>query len=149
MTGQLPAGKSVPLPAMREAVVGSEPVGLCAVQPPAPLELIAARPVTAILFPLLVFNILLQVFDGVATYTGLQLGIREGNPLLREAFAFWGLGAGLVLIKGYACGLLLGLYRLASEQLAVVAFGVLAGVYTLCSLVPWLGTLAGIVSHVL
>lgn len=93
----------------------------------------------AILFWLLVLNIALQIFDGAATYAGLHLGIREANPLLRSAFHFWGIVPTLLVFKGQACGLLLLLYRIAGEQLAMPALGALAGVYSICSLMPWLG----------
>lgn len=114
--------------------------------PGVPVEIkTTARCTSPVLFSLLLLNLVLQLFDGVATYAGLHLGIQEGNPLLRDAFAFWGLGTGLLLIKGHACGLLLMLYRLASESLAVTALGMLAAVYSVCSLVPWLGTFALII----
>ena len=94
-----------------------------------------------VLYQLLILNLLLQIFDGIATYSGLQLGIREANPLLRTAFHMWGMVPALVVSKAQACGLLLLIYWIASEQLAVLALGVLAAVYSVCSLIPWLGVL--------
>ncbi len=92
------------------------------------------------LFQLFVLNILLQIFDGVATYSGMNLGVKEGNPLLRNAFWFWGVGPTLLVIKVHACGLLVLLYKIAGEQVATSALGMVAGVYSVCSFIPWLGT---------
>lgn len=97
-----------------------------------------------VLYWLFVLNIVLQVFDGIATYSGLHLGIREGNPLLRNAFALWGVVPTLLFLKTNACGLLLFIYRFASPKLAVPALTMLAGVYSVCSLIPWLGMLFGL-----
>jgi uncharacterized protein DUF5658 len=91
-------------------------------------------------YHLLLLNISLQLFDGVATYSGLHLGIREGNPLLRNAIHLWGVAPGLLVFKAEACALLWLVYRLAGEELARPALGLLAGVYSVCSLIPWLGT---------
>lgn len=93
-----------------------------------------------VVYRLLLLNILLQVFDGIATYSGHHLGIREGNPLLRNAFHLWGVAPSLLVFKAQACALLLIIYRMAGEELARPAFGLLAGVYSVCSLIPWLGT---------
>ena len=93
----------------------------------------------ALLYQLLILNIVLQVFDGIATYAGLNLGIHEGNPLLRSAFHLWGVIPALLVVKCQAVGLLLFLYRIAGEQLAMPALGMLAGVYSACSLIPWIG----------
>jgi len=94
----------------------------------------------AVVYSLLLLNVLLQLFDGIATYSGLQLGIREGNPLLHHAFRLWGVAPSLLVFKAQACALLLIVYRLAGEKLARPALGMLAGVYSVCSLIPWLGT---------
>ena len=95
---------------------------------------------SAVLHRLLFLNILLQLFDGIATYSGVHLGIREGNPLLRNAIHLWGVAPGLFVFKAEACALLFIVYRLAGEELARPALGLLAGVYSVCSLIPWLGT---------
>lgn len=86
---------------------------------------------------LLVLNVGLQVFDGVATYTGLHLGFGEGNPLLVQVIALVGPAAALVLSKLYACGCLLGVWRLRHARLALPALVVTAAVYATCSLAPW------------
>ena len=54
-------------------------------------------------YQLLIANLLLQVFDAVATYNGIALGFREGNPLLRAAFGFWGVGPTLLVLKSFGC----------------------------------------------
>jgi len=39
---------------------------------------------------LVVMNLLLQVWGGLATYYGLSRGVQEGNPLLRSCMEYWG-----------------------------------------------------------
>lgn len=90
---------------------------------------------------LLILNVLLQIFDGVATYAGLQQGLREANPLLRSAFHHWGIVPTLLVVKASAYGLLVFVYRVAREQLVLPALAALAAVYSVCSLIPWLGML--------
>ena len=88
---------------------------------------------------MLVLNLVLQVFDGVATYQGLRLGWREANPLLGLAFETVGVGPALILFKMKACGLLVFLRRAAPRPIAIAALQVLAVVHCLLSLAPWLG----------
>ena len=99
-------------------------------------------PTDSLLYRLLMLNIVLQIFDGVATYAGLHMGVREGNPLLRDAFHAWGVAPALLLFKAHACGLLVFVYRIAGLQLAVFALGLLAAVYCTFSLIPWLSVFA-------
>jgi hypothetical protein len=94
----------------------------------------------AVVYRLLLLNILLQLFDGIATYSGLHLGIHEANPLLRNAFHLWGVAPSLLVVKAHACALLLIVYGIAGEELTRPAFALLAGVYSVCSLIPWLAT---------
>lgn len=96
---------------------------------------------SSVLYQLFVLNIVLQIFDGIATYNGLQFGIREGNPLLRDAFHLWGVGSTLLVFKANACALLLSVYRFAGAHLALPALSLLAAVYSVCSLIPWLAML--------
>jgi hypothetical protein len=102
---------------------------------------------TAVAQRLLLLNILLQLFDGIATYAGLQLGIDEGNPLLRSAILTWGVAPGLLVFKAEACALLLIVYRIAGDELRRPAFSLLAGVYSVCSLIPWLATFVALFMH--
>jgi hypothetical protein len=92
----------------------------------------------ALLYRLLILNIVLQIFDGVATYAGLHIGMHEGNPLLRDAFQWWGVVPALLLFKAQACGLLVFVFRFAGARLAVFALALLAAVYCTFSLIPWL-----------
>jgi hypothetical protein len=86
-------------------------------------------------------NILLQIFDGLVTYQGLQLGCIEANPLLEASFVASGVLPTLLLFKAEACGLLLLLRRSAPRPVAFRALRMLAVAYCLCSVFPWLGTL--------
>ena len=52
---------------------------------------------------LVVLNLLLQVWDGLATYYGLSHGVQKGNPLLRSCMEYWGVGVTLVGAKSAAC----------------------------------------------
>lgn len=94
------------------------------------------------LFALLMLNVVLQVFDGVATYFGLRLGFGEGNPVLVHAIAMVGPAAALILTKLYACGCLLGVWHVRRARLALPAFVLIAAVYATCSLAPWSAALA-------
>lgn len=89
-------------------------------------------------YQLLIANVLLQVFDAVATYNGLALGFKEGNPLLRTAFGFWGIGPTLLVLKSLGCTALALVPIGVRQELAHAALGVVAGVYCGCSLIPWL-----------
>jgi hypothetical protein len=89
------------------------------------------------LYDLFLLNIALQLFDGMATYAGMQMGVREANQLLCSAFAVWGVGRSLILFKAFACGTLLLLYRNTNEEIGRPALTLLAVVYCACSLLPW------------
>lgn len=89
-------------------------------------------------YDLFVLNIALQIFDAVATYKGLQIGWKEGNPILVAAFHHFGVIPALMLFKAKACGLLFLLNRNRDHQLVAPALSFLAGVYCLMSLLPWL-----------
>jgi hypothetical protein len=88
-------------------------------------------------YDLFLLNIVLQLFDGMATYSGIHMGVPEANRLLCNSFAMWGVGPSLILFKGFACGVLLLLYRNTAEQLGRPALMLLAAVYCLLSLLPW------------
>ena len=90
---------------------------------------------------LFILNVLLQIFDGLATYGGLQHGVREANPLLRSVIHLWGVVPALLVFKASAYGLLLFVYRVASPPLATPTLAALAAVYSVCSLIPWLSML--------
>jgi len=90
------------------------------------------------LYQLLLLNIVLQIFDGIATYNGVGIGLKEANPLLSTSFAVWGIGPTLLLFKSGACALLLLLYWRPAGVLVVWGYVMLAALYYVCSVVPWL-----------
>jgi len=90
------------------------------------------------IYDLFVLNIALQLFDAMATYQGLTMGVKEANPILVNAFHWFGVGPTLLLFKAKACGLLFLLSRNRQHRLVVPALSFLAGVYVFLSLVPWL-----------
>ena len=100
------------------------------------------RPGTA--HDLFLLNIVLQIFDGMATYSGVRMGVAEGNQLLCNAFAIWGVGPSLLLFKGFACVVLLLLYRHTPEELGRSALILLAALYCMFSLIPWFIRLIGL-----
>ena len=109
----------------------------------APTEAIHDRHV----YHLFALNIVLQLFDGVATYCGLREGWSEANPLLRHTFAALGVGPTLLLFKAKACGLLLLLHRSTPEYLSSHVLRLLAAVYCVCSLGPWLAKFLALLSR--
>src|SRR5262245_12030607 len=86
---------------------------------------------------LVVLNLALQVFDGIATYIGLQRGFTEGNQLLVWALGILGPAPALVLFKLEACACVLLLWHLRRSQLAAPALAVSAAVYGMLSVAPW------------
>ena len=86
---------------------------------------------------LVVVNLALQIFDGLATYAGVYAGFAEGNPVLQWAFGVLGPGSALCLFKLEACACLLVLWRLRGNWLAAPALALSAAVYTVCSFAPW------------
>jgi hypothetical protein len=96
------------------------------------------------LYRLLLLNLSLQLFDGVATYQGLRLGFKEANPILLAAFGLIGVGPALLLFKAKACGLLVLLHHAAPRRIGVIVMRALAAVYCVFSLGPWLGKFASL-----
>jgi hypothetical protein len=90
------------------------------------------------IYDLFVLNVALQLFDAVATYQGLRIGWKEGNPILATAFQVMGVGPALILFKAKACGLLFLLSRNHGHWMVAPALSLLAGVYCIFSLGPWL-----------
>lgn len=95
-------------------------------------------PQARLIYDLFLLNLVLQIFDAVATYEGLQVGWSEANPILVNAFHFLGVGPTLLLFKAKACGLLFLLSRNRRHRLVIPVLSFLAGVYCLLSLLPWL-----------
>jgi len=90
---------------------------------------------------LIILNLALQVFDGVATYVGWQR-FGEANPLLRAGFDAWGAGVTLVMAKIVAVALILVLARAGRPALVGVGLSFTLVAYTALSLVPWAFRLA-------
>jgi len=102
-----------------------------------------------LLYRLLVLNMALQLFDGVATYQGLMMGFQEANPVLIRAFEHIGVLQTLALYKTYACALLVVLHQVTSPRLGILILRGLAAVYCLFSLGPWLGKFASVMANLL
>jgi hypothetical protein len=95
------------------------------------------RPVSRWADRLLVLNVLLQLFDGLATYYGFAVW-GEGNPVLRGAIAQVGLGLTLLLAKGSGCALLVFIRFSPAGRLVVPCMATCAFALCALSLVPWL-----------
>jgi hypothetical protein len=94
---------------------------------------------------LLLFNLTLQIFDGVATYFGVRSGMPEGNPIVAATLVRLGMIPALCLVKMYACGCLLLIWHLRQRsRLAFPALVTTAAAYTVCSAAPWSAALAAL-----
>jgi hypothetical protein len=93
-------------------------------------------PSAAVTMVLVTLNLLLQVFDGVATYFGWQQ-FGEGNLLLRTCFHSFGPLPTLLVAKLTATTLILFLASVRHRPAAVIGLGVTLGAYTTLSLIPW------------
>ena len=90
------------------------------------------------LIPLLFsVNLVLQTWDGLATYYGLALGVPEGNPLVRAVIEQLGVGWALLSAKGVACSLLLFLRAFSQYVLCVQGLLLTAVSYFVFSFLPW------------
>jgi len=90
---------------------------------------------------LFLVNLGLQLFDGLSTYHGVQLGWQEGNPLVHAAMVHWGAGWALLGVKSAACALLLLLYCLGTRPFIARALTLTAAYYFTLSFLPWLSLL--------
>ena len=98
-------------------------------------------------YDLFLLNLSLQLFDGIATYQGLRLGVREANPILVATFDQLGIATSLILFKANACGLLFLLNRRPQHRLVFPTLLILAVTHISLSLVPWTVKFAGIWLH--
>lgn len=87
---------------------------------------------------LFVLNVLLQLFDTVATYQGLRVGLGEANPILVAAFERFGTVPALLAVKGVACALLCLLVSYRHHPVVIPSLKFLAAAYVVMSLFPWL-----------
>ena len=85
---------------------------------------------------LIILNLALQIFDGIATYVGWQR-FGEANPLLRAGFEVWGAGVTLVVAKIAAVALILMLARAGRPALVGVGLSFTLVAYSALSLLPW------------
>jgi hypothetical protein len=89
------------------------------------------------LHQLFLLNLVLQLFDGIATWQGHWLW-GEGNPVLHVLMEWLGVGLTLVLFKAKACAFLVVLRRCWRYREAYDALFVLAVCYGSFSFVPWM-----------
>lgn len=100
-------------------------------------------PSTAVQLAILVLlNLALQLFDGVATYIGWQQH-GEMNPILTAGFARFGAGPTLLIAKGFAIALVLVIATTPRRSLATVGLAITFTAYTALSFVPWAQRLFG------
>ena len=89
-----------------------------------------------VVYSLFLANVGLQVFDGLSTYHGLQLGWQEGNPLVHALMVHWGAGWALLGVKSAACALLLLLRYMGTHPLSARALTLTAACYLIFSFLP-------------
>jgi len=94
-----------------------------------------------------IFNVLLQVFDGIFTYQVMSLGIPEANPIVRSAIMQWGAAWGLLYWKGIACILLACIFALRHRRgaLTINALRITGGVYSCIAVVGLFHLLFGLI----
>ncbi len=95
---------------------------------------------------LFLLNVALQVFDGIATYQGLQHDFQEGNPLLVALMGVFGVAGALLIMKVKACGLLVVLRRYPGQPFVAESLVVIAVTYGSLSFFPWLSRLSSLVA---
>ena len=98
------------------------------------------------LHQLFLLNLSLQLFDGIATWQGLQLHWVEGNPILAASMPYLGVGCTLLLFKAKACGFLVLLRRLGERPLVHDSLVALAAVYGFFSFIPWMSRLLSLLA---
>lgn len=91
---------------------------------------------------LVVLNLALQLFDGVATYVGWEQH-GEMNPLLLAGFDRFGAGPTLVVAKAIAIMFVLVLAATPRRRLALFGLAITLTAYTTLSFVPWAQRLLG------
>jgi len=81
---------------------------------------------------LLIVNLLLQLFDGLASYHIISAGVPEDNPLVASYIENWGVFGGLLYGKFLGCALVIFVFMLRHkmEILVAQALTVLAYLYS-------------------
>jgi Domain of unknown function (DUF5658) len=94
----------------------------------------------------LIFNLLLQLYDGAVTYYLLSLGVPELNPLVDDAIQSWGAVWGLLYWKALACFSLVAIFALRHRRrlLAHRALALTATVYGCLAIIGFLELVLGI-----
>jgi uncharacterized membrane protein len=104
-----------------------------------------ASPRERVLRTLLLVNVWLQIFDGVATYLGVTAGYGEGNPIVAATFTHIGMGPALFVAKLYACGCLVLIWHLRGRStLTFPALIGTAAAYLIGSVAPWSAAFASL-----
>ena len=85
---------------------------------------------------LVVLNLALQLFDGVATYVGWQQH-GEMNPILSAGFDRFGAGPTLFVAKAMAIMFVFVLASTPRRSLATAGLALTLTAYAAFSLVPW------------
>jgi hypothetical protein len=91
---------------------------------------------------LVLLNLALQLFDGVATYVGWEQH-GEMNPILRAGFDRFGAGPTLVAAKAMAILFVLVLAATPRRRLGMIGLAITLTAYTTLSFVPWAQRLFG------
>jgi hypothetical protein len=105
-----------------------------------PLRIVGVLRLPAVVDNLALLLILCQLLDGLATAAGMhRFGVSfEGNFLLRETMKLIGVIPTLLLAKGAAIGMTIGLRRMGSQVMWVgEALLLLCLVYISAAIVPW------------
>lgn len=72
---------------------------------------------------LVVVNLLLQLFDGLASYRIISAGLPEENPVVANFIANWGIVGGLLYGKLLGCALVILIYMLRHKWQLIVTQG--------------------------
>jgi hypothetical protein len=91
---------------------------------------------------LVVLNLALQLFDGIATYIGWEQH-GEMNPILAAGFHHFGAGPTLLIAKLSAVMFVLILAATPRRTLATIGLGITLTAYTAFSFLPWTQRLLG------
>jgi hypothetical protein len=91
---------------------------------------------------LVTLNLVVQLFDGVATYIGWE---RHGemNPILSAGFEQIGAGPTLLIAKSLAIALVLVIAMTPRRSLATLGLALTLTAYTAFSFLPWSQRLFG------
>jgi uncharacterized membrane protein YqjE len=85
---------------------------------------------------LFIFNLFLQLTDGLVSYQSFALGAAEANPVVAAAIVNWGMVWGLIYNKALACLLLLLIFAFRRNRrlMTIRALTVTASVY-MCAII--------------